>query len=246
MHSRLQCMSVAERRLSILGNQWHRTFFSHSHRPKPDCRLLPGWFNDVQVAVHYSRITKRFRTVCTWSFGTINLLQTMQPTKIAVSLCANMPNSKWQQLPGKQAYPTHCRACVAVLTLYKMLRMTTPAGVQTLLASLSIIRCQLSWLWGGIQIRCVLSDYTTQRSIALLHVVAIMKLIVNIGLAVFVFCVLCLEGIFWFWKNPDKIHLRGKKHICNAGQQSRQSLWRAVPNGIPGGHVWLFVRHQPW
>jgi len=36
----------------------------------------------------------------------------------------------------------------------------------------------------------VLSDYTTLRSIALLHVVAIMKLIVNIGLAVFVFCVL--------------------------------------------------------
>ena len=35
----------------------------------------------------------------------------------------------------------------------------------------------------------MLSDYTTQRSIALLHVVAIMKVIVNIGLAVFVFCV---------------------------------------------------------
>ncbi len=37
LHSRLQCMSLAERRLFILGNQWHRTFLSHSHRPKPNC-----------------------------------------------------------------------------------------------------------------------------------------------------------------------------------------------------------------
>ena len=37
LYSRLQCVSLAERRLSVLGNQWHRTFLSHSHWPKPDC-----------------------------------------------------------------------------------------------------------------------------------------------------------------------------------------------------------------
>ncbi len=41
LYSRLQCMSLSKWRLPVLGNQWHRAFLSHSHRPKPDCRLLP-------------------------------------------------------------------------------------------------------------------------------------------------------------------------------------------------------------
>jgi len=60
------------------------------------------------------------------------------------------------------------------------------------------------------------------------------------GLAIFVVQVLRKSSVF------QKIQMCEQENICNAGQQSRQSLWRAVPYRILGRHVWVFVRNQPW